>query len=262
MLLGVALLLAASAWVRLGGWDVPFFHVFNSVGAAVPALWAGLSVAGLGLSVFILWLAACPGALHERMLAVAALIWCFPIGGLLTHGFKLLFATPRPPAVLPLDQIHVIGDPLLHHSLPSGHALTAMAAAWLWLHVQRANWGTRVLATLFVVGVVLARMATAAHWPSDVLAGMGAGWLAAQISLALTQRWSLAGWLAGTSGQWVLAVVQIACGVAMGLEHTGYPSAQPVQWVLATVGVGSGLWRLIQWRERVRLGLGASVGGR
>lgn len=253
MLTGAALLWAASAWVRLGGWDGAVFHVFNSLGAFVPWLWASLSVVGLGLSVFILWLAACPGALHERMQAVAALIWCFPIGGLLTHGFKQLFSTPRPPAVLPIDQIHVIGAPLLHHSLPSGHALTAMAAAWLWLHVHRATVGAKTLAVLFVAGVVLARMATAAHWPSDVLAGMGAGWLAAQMSLALTDRWSLAHWLSGSVGQWVLAIVQMACGVAMALENTGYPSAQPVQWMLAAVGVGSGFWRLFQWRARVRL---------
>lgn len=258
VLTGVTLLLAASAWVRLGGWDEAVFRVFNALGAFAPPLWASLSVIGLGLSVFILWLAACPGALHERMQAVAALIWCFPIGGLLTHGFKQLFSTPRPPAVLPLDQIQVIGVPLLHHSLPSGHALTAMAAAWLWLHVHRSTVGAKALAVVFVAGVVLARMATAAHWPSDVLAGMGAGCLAAQISLALTDRWSLARWLSGTVGQWVLAIVQIACGVAMALENTGYPSAQPVQGVLAALGVGSGLWRLFQWRARARLMRGAA----
>jgi membrane-associated phospholipid phosphatase len=241
----ILLLLAACAGLRWSGLDTPVFVALNRLGAFVPPLWASLSVTGLGLSAFILLVALSPGRDRAALQAVAALLWCFPIGGLFTHGFKRLFATPRPQAVLPLDQIQVIGEPLLHNSLPSGHAITALATAWLFLHTRRLSPGQQALVWVLTLAVVLSRITTAAHWPSDVLAGAAAGLVAAQLSLLATRRWSAARFLSTGVGQLLLALAQLASGVAMVGADTGYPMALPVQWTLGALAVAGGLWRLV-----------------
>lgn len=243
------LLLAGCAALRLGALDAPLFLMLNAAGRIAPAFWAGLSVAGLGLSAFILLAAASPGRDERRLAVVASLLWCFPIGGLLTHGLKRLFSTPRPQAVLPLDQMQVIGEPLLHNSLPSGHAITTLAMAWLWLHTRSLGRGEQALVWIAALLVVGSRITTAAHWPSDVLAGAAVGLVAAQLSLQANRRWSAAAWLARPVGQRVLGAGQIATGVAMFTTHTGYPLAEPLQWVLGTLGVAAGLWRLVSLRS-------------
>ncbi len=247
----VLALLALSAWLRLRGLDPAVFRAVNAWGAHVPQLWAGLSVIGLGLSAFLFMAAAAPGSSPRRLQRVAVLLWCFPIGGALTHGFKQLFSTPRPQAVLPLDQMHVIGEPLMHFSLPSGHSITAMAVIWLWLHIRRSGWAVKLAVIGVGIGVMVSRMTTAAHWPSDVAAGAAAGWLAAQMSLMLTRRWSAAQWLSRPIGQVVLGLGQIGGGVSMAMAHTGYPEGLWAQWLVAAVGVLGGLDRLVRlWTGR------------
>ena len=80
----------------------------------------------------------------------------------------------------------------LSSAFPSGHAVRAAAVygliAWLGLLVARRRWLRVVLPLLAVAAVALnayARVALAAHWPSDVLVGalLGAVWLAVSLHL-------------------------------------------------------------------------------
>lgn len=107
------------------------------------------------------------------------------LGGasVVTGTVKLLTARTRP------DEAVVEA---LSSAFPSGHAVRAAAVygliAWLVLLVARRGW-VRLLVPLLAVGAVtlnaFARLALAAHWPSDVAVGvaLGAVWLATSLYL-------------------------------------------------------------------------------
>ena len=73
-------------------------------------IWAGLSVAGLGLST-VMVVAALD---RTRQAALAAALWCIPVAALLTHLPKNLVRSPRPPKLWSADQLWVIGEPIVH----------------------------------------------------------------------------------------------------------------------------------------------------
>lgn len=241
----VLTLLALALLLRLGEADLPLFRALNALGTALPdSLWSGLSVAGLGLSIGLIGLAMSPGRDRQAMRLVNVLMWAFPLGGLLSHVPKRLFQQLRPPGVLPPDQLHVIGDRLVHLAMPSGHALAVFAFVWVVLHTRHCTAAQRALLWGMAVAVALSRIAVGAHWPSDVLAGAALGLVAAALSLRAVRRCDLGGLLSRRRAQAVMAAVQLGAGLAMLWTQTGYPLGAPVQWALGLAGVAGGLLRL------------------
>jgi membrane-associated phospholipid phosphatase len=252
-------LLAALALRGLDGGqgDEALFRAVNAWGAAAPTTWAMASVAGLGLSVFLMlgsaYAVACARGQSVRAAADAlgALLICFPIGGAVTHGLKALFDTPRPPAVL--ADIFIIGQPLMHHSMPSGHSITAGAFAGLVLASYRLGGRGAAVVLALAAAVVVSRMTTAAHWPSDVGAGAALGWAIAPLAVTLLRRCALSDWLLGRTGQTLMALGLITASVSMTQQVTGYPMALPLQWALAAVTTGAALYQLMAlWRPTAR----------
>lgn len=95
---------------------------------------------------------------------------------------KLWLDFPRPPAVLG-DTVRVIGDIEHHYSLPSGHATyAALVVGALWPLMGRRG---RIGLVLYAALVGWSRIAAGMHFPADVLAGWGLGWICT----------ALAGWL-------------------------------------------------------------------
>lgn len=244
--------------------DEPLFLTLNGWFASWPAaalLWSSLSVLGLGLSAFLLLAIACGTTLEAGSLRLlAALLWGFPIGGALTHLLKHTIDAPRPAAVLPAEQFHLIGSALQHGSMPSGHSVTAFATLVIVLGCWQLGRVGRLGAVLLAVAVALSRIATAAHWPSDVLAGAGLGLLTGLLVLRLVADGRRSCWLLRASGV-PLALLQCGCGVAMCLIQTGYPAAVPLQWLLGGTAVLAGLLRLARLLPLVR-GARASLAGR
>lgn len=242
---GIALgLIACGALLQGTAWDVAWIRAANEWSQAAAPLWSMITVGGLGLSVFIVFTALAHGRSPQACYGLATLLWCFPIAGFVSQGLKKLFDVARPAAVLASDQLQIIGERLVHGSMPSGHSITAGAALTVALACWRLHPLTRG-ALIVLAGVVgLSRNAVAAHWPSDVCAGLGVGVLVALLSLKLATRPGLRTWLARPLAQRLLGVGQLAAGVSMLFVKTGYPLAWPLQVALAAVGVGSGLWRL------------------
>jgi len=241
----VALLLIGCGMALKGtAWDVQWIQEANQMGQPAAMLWSMITVFGLGQSIFIVFTAVAHGQGPVSRYALASLLWCYPLGGLITQGLKRLFDVARPAAVLAPEQLQIIGERLVHGSMPSGHSITAGAAVTIALACWRLRLVTRLGLVLLALLIGVSRNTVAAHWPSDVCAGLGTGVLVALVSLWLGHLPGLRGWFARPWAQRLLGVGQVAAGVSMAFVHTGYPLAVPLQYGLAVLGVASGLWRL------------------
>ena len=234
------------------------FLAVNAWGAVAPVLWSMLSVLGLGLCAWIVFALSVPPALGPQdpappMRRLAALLACFPIGGAATHGIKQVLQIARPAATLGIDQMVVIGTPLLTKAMPSGHAVTAFTVATLVSLERRLSWPWRLVVWLIAFAVALSRVAVGAHWPADIAVGALLGVLVGH-----------AGWWCAGQGRWVahlmsprgnvaLALLLLVCSAALWDLPTGYPLALPGQRVLSAIGMGVGLWRLLRLTRPWRL---------
>jgi membrane-associated phospholipid phosphatase len=276
--LDFGLLLAGVVAIAVGIWlhadtalNESLFHAVNGLGAAAPALWSGLSVAGLALSAWI-YLTAFAEEVPER---AAQLLWIVVVGGLTASFIKHHMPSPRPYLALGAGHLGVIGVPLSAGSMPSGHS--AMAFAMLAVLVaekrrldERAAVGGLLatpagllLAALFAVGIALSRLAVGAHWPADACVGGGLGLVFGSLAPHAWPVAALTRLLARPLGQRLMAaglLVSALCIAAtpallqsMGLAEkkwarqleTGYPLAAPLQIVLALLALAGALrwWR-------------------
>ena len=228
-------------------WHLAVFHAINASGRWAPQTWSHLSVFGLGLSALIVFaLATRPGQTFatRRLLALLA---CFPIGGALTHGFKKAIGAARPAAELGIDQIVVIGTPLLAKAMPSGHAVTAFTVATLISLEARLPRPWRLAVWTLAFAVALSRVAVGAHWPIDICAGAALGVLVGHAGWWCALRAERSGWVAhlmSPTGRLCTALGLLACSAALWGLPTGYPLALPGQRLLAAAGIAVALWRL------------------
>ena len=119
------------------------------------------------------------------------IIWAGLLAGivaaLLVNGGKEFFQVPRPPAVLPADSFHQLGNRFGATAFPSGHTAAAFALAGV-LALLPGRSAVRWLAIAAASLIGLSRIAVGAHWPLDVAAGMLTGWTAAIVGVRLAAR--------------------------------------------------------------------------
>ncbi|WP_374592440.1 phosphatase PAP2 family protein [Aquabacterium sp.] len=256
----LACLLGALAWVESHNLNQPLMlglnHLLNAQAPGQPvaplasAWWSGITVMGLGLSMFLVF-----GIWAERQPGwMAAYLLCLLIGGLLVHLVKHAIDAPRPPAVLSLSELHVIGSVLRTRSMPSGHSASAFAFAAVML-LSPNPWSLRrlLLVPVLVAAtlIALSRIAVGAHWPLDVLVGSALGWVFGGMSVALAATSGLTRWCASRPGRWVLTLTWFGAGLAMCTQQTGYPQAVPLQWALGLACAAGALWRAHRlWAQR------------
>ena len=251
------------------------FHAVNELGPFAPALWSGLSVAGLALSAWI-YLTAFSEDTPER---AAQLLWVVVVGGLTASFIKHHLPSPRPFLALGAEHLAVIGVPLSAGSMPSGHSAMAFAMLAV-LAAEKRRFDERsavggLLTTSFGLGLVvvlalaiaLSRLAVGAHWPADALVGGGLGLVFGSLAPHAWPVGAMTRLLARPLGQRLMAaglLVSAACIAATptllattGLMErkwarqleTGYPLAAPLQMVLALLAlVGALRW----WRASRR----------
>jgi undecaprenyl-diphosphatase len=251
-----AALVAAGALALLLGLDTPVLLALHrsATGALQVSAWSCLTLMGMGWCALILVLAA-----DRRDGRLAALLtWTFPIGGVLTHVPKTLLQMPRPAGTALAAQMHIIGDAFRGPvSMPSGHALTAVAtAALLWIGLGPRR---RARIALLLAGVAAlvagSRVVVGAHWPSDVLVGAGLGLWSVVLALWLARRVrrqfdALTRTLASPKGQLGIALVEVVAAVGLATDRTGYPAGQPMVALMGMVAAASAACRV---RELVAL---------
>lgn len=225
----ILVVLTAPLW--LGVFEPKVFYFFNRHLQALPDIvWSLLSLLGTGWGI----LALSSPALWLRPRLVLAWLCAAPLAGVLTRVGKTWAYSARPLEVLDPSTIHVIGEPLYVAAMPSGHTLTAFAAAtalYFALPVRHRHrhlwlWGV-------ALGVGLSRMAVGAHWPADVsmgavlglLSGLCGVWLCGRIPLRHQQ---VQGWPAR-----VIALLGLYAMYVLLTDPMGFVQNMPYQYGLA-----------------------------
>jgi undecaprenyl-diphosphatase len=247
------------------------FHAVNDLGPSAPALWSGLSVAGLALSAWI-YLTAFAEDTPER---VAQLLWVVVVGGLTASLIKHHVPSPRPFLALGADHLHVVGVVLNIGSMPSGHSAMAFAmlavaagekrrfdehAAVGGFLASRAGLG---VVALLAFAIALSRLAVGAHWPADAFVGGGLGLAFGSVAPHAWPVAALTRLLQRPAGQRAMAAGLLVCAACIAATpallqathlasvkwarqlETGYPLAAPLQIVLALLALAGALrwWR-------------------
>ncbi len=180
-----------------GGANVWLFHAINNVRGDLfdRVMWFGTVIGAHGN--FPLYLAAialmalvqtgpargnadsaAPDRTLAWLVAITVFSLAFVVDGFLIGWIKTAMNYPRPLLALPPGSVHVIGPPLYHYSLPSGHSVfAATVASSLWPLARR---NARVGFGVYVLWVGLSRISVGAHFPADVLAGFLLGFLIVQ----------------------------------------------------------------------------------
>ena len=201
------------------------------------ALWSGATLVGDSLvstTLLLPLVARRPDIIWAAMLAaILATLW--------VHGLKPAFDLPRPTAVLPLEQIRVIGPEIHAKAFPSGHTATAFTLAGV-LAMACRSWGVRALLIVIACVVGLSRVAVSAHWPMDVLGGAFGGWLAACAGWVWSERWR---WGRGRTGQSVLAgLLLLSSAYLLFAYDARYHAADALKTAVALLMLAMGLWRM------------------
>ncbi len=236
-------------------WNQSLFLWLNAASSALPDwLWSSLTITGHTSMVFALFgLFLLPK--FKQADVITGLFVAAILGGIVSTVVKESFQIMRPPAVLALDQFHLIGHKLDLVSFPSGHTLTAFGVATLLIvGLPLRGWGLAgALALASLIG--LSRIAVGVHWPLDVLGGAvlgsACGWCG----------WQAAKWL--RQKPWTQTVIYSLCQtgiillVSASLFATamGYPEVIIWQMTAAAFGVVISLYSLLLLLKSVKLSL-------
>jgi membrane-associated phospholipid phosphatase len=114
---------------------------------------------------------------------------------------KLIFAVPRPTAMINMETFTIMGRPnILHTSLPSGHAMTAFMVISILLYAfmpkkmsSRIIWTTLLITIGLIIG--FSRVAVGAHYPLDVVVGCILGYIMAIFGIKITTKLNWLNWL-------------------------------------------------------------------
>lgn len=211
---GVVLLLPIGyfLWQQTGAQDQARFLSLNLAAQQLPDwVWTNLSLLGNGWSVFAL---AFPCLLFARKALYAAIISGL-FSGIFSPLTKNFFHTDRPAGVIDPALFNVIGQPILHNAMPSGHTMTAFGIATA-MYFSLTPARRRPWSCVFVLAAAagFSRIAVGAHWPEDVLVGgacgIVAGLLGAYWSGRIPARYL-------TLRAWPAKIVLVASGFAVYL---------------------------------------------
>jgi membrane-associated phospholipid phosphatase len=114
---------------------------------------------------------------------------------------KLIFAVPRPAAMIDMDAFTIMGRPnILHTSLPSGHSMTAFMLITVLLYafmpkkmMSKVIWSTGLI--LIGLTIAFSRVAVGAHYPIDVILGCTFGYIMAILSIRLNTNLNWLYWM-------------------------------------------------------------------
>ena len=207
--------------------DIALFLAIHNSGRQLPAtFWQSVTLFGnglVGLACIAVWLRSRPQS------AWAGLLGAIP-AGLIVRAFKNFADIPRPRGLLG-EAVHPLGPLYEHTSFPSGDSVTIFLLAGIvcWTYRSRS---VQLIAFLAAALVALSRIVMGVHWPTDVLAGAGAGWCCAWVGVRVVRRIDVRRrWM-----QTALAAFMLAASVYLVWARTQLPLADPLRYAIATMG--------------------------
>jgi membrane-associated phospholipid phosphatase len=180
--------IALATAIYFGEFQSSSFLFVNRFTQILPdTLWAWLTFLGNGWGLFAMTF---PLLLLAPRLLTAGII-SGAIAAIASSTLKALFDLPRPASVLSDGAFYRLGEPLLHKSFPSGHALTAFAIASALYFSADKNKRAPLLLLFFLAALVgLSRSAVGAHWLTDVFGGAGVGIWCGMLGALLANQFS------------------------------------------------------------------------
>lgn len=165
---------------------------------------------------------------------------------------KAAWDVPRPLSVLEPQWLHAIGQtPMGANSMPSGHALAAGSlATLLFFALERERLLWRGVVVLLGTLIALSRLAVGAHWPADVLVGLGLGVLLVLAAQCWEQVQPWSAHLTTVRAQSLLAVLMLVLVCALWhlpSEGWGMTSARMVVSAAALLSL---MWLFDAQRKR------------
>ena len=238
------------------------FMAWNAGFAALPStLWSAITL--LGDSTVLMPVLAL--FLINRPRIWAAVLASVPAGALLSVSVKQWAGVQRPAAVLDQAWFNLIGPALHQNSFPSGHAISAFAAAAVVLATcvpkpQRGRDWTLIACGLLAATVIaLSRVAVGAHWPLDLVAGAAMGWLAGLSGAALARHPGWWQWLFFGGGRQAAGAGLMLWGLLLWLRPHETLTCAAVLGVAGLSAVGAGFHLLVAGRSGGALPLSATA---
>lgn len=170
----------------------------------------------------------------------------YACSGLIAQALKHAIDRPRPAAVF--SDVHLLGDRLVAHSFPSGHATSiGVLMALLPMLFGWRDWRTW-LGIFVLLLAAYGRVYGGVHYPFDVWVGLGIGVFTTALLHLKGQRYAAHPWVAS---EMLARVAAIAVVVMATWLLFGYPiqptTAQPMGSALATLGL---IWVFWCWFRR------------
>lgn len=195
------------------------------------AFWEYVTTFGDSLAVFSLALLL----LGRRPMLLWTMLFAAMVSTVIVHGLKEWALVMRPPAVIPADELTVIGIGHKAVSFPSGHT-TAIFTLIALLCLQRGvamGWKFALLVLGVMVGI--SRMAVGVHWPIDVLGGALIAWSSVLIAYFFAPQIP---WGVTRGAQRFFAVLLLLVAIALMFFHdSGYVHARLLEVTIALISV-------------------------
>lgn len=201
-------------------------------------LWELITTFGDSLVVFSLALLL----IGRRPLLLWILMFSAMVSTVVVHGTKEWALVMRPPAIIPADELTVIGTALKAVSFPSGHttAVFTMVALLCLQQGVALRWKFALLLLGVLVGI--SRMAVGVHWPIDVLGGALIAWGSVLVGYFFAPQipWGLT-----RNAQRFFAVLLVLVAVSLIFFHdSGYTHARFLEVVLPVLSLALALPKL------------------
>jgi len=212
-------------------------------------LWIFLTQWGDAAVVLLLLLVLGRSSRRGAALAIKG----FLIGAVVSPLLKTLWSVPRPLMVIDPALLNPMGNPPSSaNSMPSGHALAASAMVCLIVLMYPSLVHRKTVVLPLILGgmvVAFSRVVVGAHWPADVLAGLGLGVWIAWLALRFEAWWPWSPFLATPLGNGLLLLLELGLVVDVVVMAPPQTAARIAMGMAAAMGLLGAIGRYMGLRH-------------